>query len=86
LCAACLAKGKVTPATIADHVEHHEGDWNRFILGRLRSLCALCHLEKHVVLRCGPRVHYGAGGWPIENDGSTTPARPNAIPTQAEEE
>jgi 5-methylcytosine-specific restriction enzyme A len=30
LCAFCLAKGLVVPATICDHVEPHHGDLNKF--------------------------------------------------------
>jgi 5-methylcytosine-specific restriction endonuclease McrA len=43
LCARCLDVGRVTPATVADHVVAHGGDWNRFLLGKLQSLCASCH-------------------------------------------
>src|SRR5262249_12406729 len=35
--------GRVTPATVADHIESHRGDFNAFRLGQLRSLCADCH-------------------------------------------
>jgi hypothetical protein len=38
LCRLCLAEGVVTPATIADHVVAHGGDWNSFRLGELQSL------------------------------------------------
>jgi hypothetical protein len=38
-----LDAGRVTPATVADHVVAHGGDWNRFLLGKLQSLCASCH-------------------------------------------
>jgi hypothetical protein len=30
LCAFCLKAGQVTPATVADHIEPHGGDWNKF--------------------------------------------------------
>ena len=43
LCARCLNVGRVTPATVGDHVVAHGGDWNRFLLGELQSLCASCH-------------------------------------------
>jgi hypothetical protein len=36
-------KGIATPATIADHVESHRGDWSAFLTGKLQSLCARCH-------------------------------------------
>src|SRR5262249_36052165 len=43
LCVFCLARGIVTPAVIADHIEPHRGDRNKFILGPLQSLCRECH-------------------------------------------
>jgi len=43
LCRLCLARGIVTPATVADHVVSHGGDYTAFRLGPLRSLCADCH-------------------------------------------
>lgn len=39
LCAFCLAQGRVTPATVADHVEPHRGDPDLFWHGDLQSLC-----------------------------------------------
>src|SRR5260370_7768422 len=43
LCRLCLEAGRVTPATVADHVTPHRGDFTAFRLGELRSLCADCH-------------------------------------------
>ncbi len=43
LCALCMAEGRFTGATVADHFPPHEGDYNAFVLGKLRSLCAACH-------------------------------------------
>jgi hypothetical protein len=43
LCRMCLAKNIVMPATVADHVESHRGDLNKFLLGELQSLCDNCH-------------------------------------------
>jgi hypothetical protein len=42
LCARCRG-----PASIADHEPAHSGDWNKFRLGPLQSLCADCHAAKH---------------------------------------
>jgi 5-methylcytosine-specific restriction endonuclease McrA len=42
-CRLCLEAGRVTPATVADHLQPHRGDYNAFKLGSLRSLCADCH-------------------------------------------
>src|SRR5215472_13127097 len=43
LCRTCLERDLVTPATVADHIEPHRGDYNAFRLGALRSLCKACH-------------------------------------------
>jgi 5-methylcytosine-specific restriction endonuclease McrA len=43
LCRLCLEAGRVTPATVCDHVVPHRGDFTAFRLGELRSLCAECH-------------------------------------------
>src|SRR5262245_2256881 len=38
-----MEAGRVTPASVADHVTPHRGDYTAFRLGALRSLCAACH-------------------------------------------
>jgi len=43
LCAFCLKEKRLTPATVADHVFPHRGDYNKFMTGRLQSLCVECH-------------------------------------------
>jgi 5-methylcytosine-specific restriction protein A len=43
LCRMCRAKGLVTAATVADHIEPHRGDERKFWEGALQSLCASCH-------------------------------------------
>jgi len=43
LCRFCLEVGRVTPATVADHVVPHRGNCELFRLGKLRSLCVECH-------------------------------------------
>ena len=42
LCRICLEHGRVTPATVADHIVPWR-DYNEFVLNPLRSLCASCH-------------------------------------------
>src|SRR5262252_2765953 len=42
-CQLCAAHGEVTVATVVDHVMPHEGDWNRFRLDPVQSLCKPCH-------------------------------------------
>jgi hypothetical protein len=39
LCAICLLAGRVTAATVADHVKPHRGDPVKFWEGELQSLC-----------------------------------------------
>ncbi len=43
LCRMCADTGKVTAASIADHVIPHRGDWRLFISGELQSMCGPCH-------------------------------------------
>lgn len=43
LCRYCQARGILTPATVADHIEPHRGDAAKFWRGALQSLCARCH-------------------------------------------
>lgn len=58
LCAMCAKLGKVTAATVADHVRPHRGDEALFFdEGNLQSLCKPCHdgakqqMEKSGTLR-----------------------------------
>ncbi len=39
LCATCLAAGRITAATVCDHVEPHRGDADKFWNGPFQSLC-----------------------------------------------
>jgi 5-methylcytosine-specific restriction enzyme A len=69
LCALCLHQhnGRVTPACIADHIEPHRGDWNKFLTAPLQSLCTDCHAQKTVSDRGDqPVVTIGVDGWPVE--------------------
>jgi 5-methylcytosine-specific restriction enzyme A len=38
----CLAEGRTTAATVADHVTPHRGGLDLFWHGELQSLCATC--------------------------------------------
>lgn len=42
LCRYCERQGRVTAATVADHIIPHRGDPSLFA-GPLQSLCATCH-------------------------------------------
>jgi hypothetical protein len=82
----CAAKGRAVPATIVDHVQPHKGDWNRFLTGKLQSLCAHCHEsdKKFEELNGYQRITFGVDGWPInsseEAERSTTPSSARAKP------
>jgi hypothetical protein len=68
LCRFCLeGRGLVVPATIADHVEPHGGDPNKFFLGELQSLCKPCHdSRKRFMELNGYAPDVGLNGWPID--------------------
>ena len=67
LCAFCLERGIVEPATICDHVEPHHGDINKFWLGPFMSLCKRCHdFGKRLVEMRGFRPDVGLDGWPLD--------------------
>lgn len=42
-CRACAEEGRVTPASVCDHVEPHRGDPVKFWQGETQSLCKPCH-------------------------------------------
>lgn len=47
LCLRCLKFDILTPATIADHIIPHRGDWSLFINSdNLQGLCHSCHSYK----------------------------------------
>ena len=67
LCKFCLERGIMTPATIADHVEPHRGDVNKFWLGKLQSLCHTCHnSRKREIEGRGYYVDIGSDGMPLD--------------------
>lgn len=47
LCAECERQGRITPATVVDHVVPHKGDVGLFWdVSNWQPLCAPCHNEK----------------------------------------
>ena len=68
LCRLCLQlHGIVTPANVADHVEPHHGDRQKFDHGDLQSLCTECHnAVKRVIEYRGYSTAIGADGWPVD--------------------
>jgi hypothetical protein len=67
LCRLCCDRNLVALATIADHITPHRGNWNKFRLGELQSLCRDCHgrLKYHSDLH-GYSSEIGNDGWPID--------------------
>jgi 5-methylcytosine-specific restriction protein A len=68
LCALCEEQGRITPATIADHHPPHKGDYNVFVLGELRSLCAPCHDGLQAIKHKGYRSDCDDDGYPIDKN------------------
>jgi 5-methylcytosine-specific restriction protein A len=63
----CLAAGRIVPATCVDHIEPHRGDYTKFRLGQLQSLCASCHNStKKIIEQRGYDTAIGADGWPLD--------------------
>ena len=56
LCQMCLNRGRITAATVVDHLEPHKDDPIRFWTGKVQSLCASCH--------SGPKI--GPAGCPLD--------------------
>jgi 5-methylcytosine-specific restriction endonuclease McrA len=67
LCKMCEAKGLVVAAEVADHVEPHKGDLQKFWLGELQSLCSNCHnANKQQIEKRGYDTAIGEDGWPTD--------------------
>lgn len=43
LCRMCKALGRISMATVADHIKPHRGNLEMFYHGELQPLCKLCH-------------------------------------------
>lgn len=68
LCALHERLGRIVPATIADHVEPHHGDYEKFWHGRLQSLCATCHSKhKQTQEKSGKLPGCDVNGQPIDS-------------------
>jgi 5-methylcytosine-specific restriction enzyme A len=76
LCRSCRDRGRIAPASIADHVVPHRGNWNAFRLGALQSLCADCHKGKWATDRRGYRSDIGRDGLPTDPRHPFNSARP----------
>jgi 5-methylcytosine-specific restriction protein A len=67
LCKLCMdLRGRVTPATVADHVVPHRGDPVLFE-GPLMSLCATCHSStKQEIEATGRMRGCDVNGYPLD--------------------
>jgi 5-methylcytosine-specific restriction enzyme A len=68
LCVFCKARGKVTAATVADHITPHRGDaqlfWDN---NNLQSACKLCHdSSKKEIEHKGYSTEIGVDGRPVD--------------------
>lgn len=67
LCQMCEALGRLTAATVCDHIEPHKGDLGKFFTGPFQSLCAPCHDGiKQSIERRGYSSAIGLDGWPTD--------------------
>jgi HNH endonuclease len=64
LCVICEKQGRLTPATVADHIEPHRGSLYLFWYGALQSLCKQCHDRK--TRSPGFSADIGEDGWPVD--------------------
>jgi hypothetical protein len=78
----CLKEGKAMAAHVADHVVPHRGDWNKFVLGVLQSLCYTHHnaVKKEQENR-GYATTIGIDGWPVDE---RHPVYGNGVASQAD--
>jgi 5-methylcytosine-specific restriction enzyme A len=67
LCRMCASEGRITAASVVDHIIPHRGDINSFWLGELQSLCTFHHNStKKIIEQRGYDPAIGADGWPLD--------------------
>ena len=67
LCRTCKAAGRVTAASVADHIVPHRGDVEAFWSNELAALCQHCHSQtKQREERRGHSDALDADGWPSD--------------------
>jgi 5-methylcytosine-specific restriction endonuclease McrA len=68
LCRFCMARKKIVPASVVDHVKPHKGDDALFFdFNNTQSLCASCHNSaKQSEERLGYSKEIGLDGWPVD--------------------
>lgn len=67
LCRMCKDEGRITPATVCDHVVPHKGNLALFYGGPFQSLCKPCHDRHKQAEERGGKAKpiIGLDGWPI---------------------
>lgn len=70
LCKYCQATGRLTPATVVDHVRPHKGDSQLFHdPDNLSSLCKTCHDKAKAILESrGTLIGGDTSGTPLDPD------------------
>lgn len=67
LCRFCKAMGRITEASVADHINPHRGDHDLFWKGELQSLCATHHnVTKQQIEERGYHSMCDENGWPLD--------------------
>jgi len=61
----CLERGIVTPATVAHHIDRHQGDVNTFLKSKLASLCDRCHNSIEQSIERSGNKFVDIDGWPV---------------------
>ena len=65
-CRFCKARGRVTAATVADHITPHRGDLELFLdPDNTQGLCKPCHDGQKQREERGGRPPVGVDGWPV---------------------
>lgn len=66
LCAICARVGRITAASVADHIRPHKGDPGLFWSAEnLQSSCAPCHDGAKQSWERNGTVEVGEDGWPV---------------------
>ena len=76
LCAMCLARKVVTPATLADHVTPHKSDHQSFYWGELQSLCPVTTPARSIRKHTVTNGTSGLNGWPTDPNHPAHKPRP----------
>lgn len=67
LCRRCKKRGRIVPATVANHLIAHKGDLDLFWYGELESSCKPCHDgDIQSEERLGYSKEIGADGFPVD--------------------